>query len=134
MYTATGKGICDGDVTPKWTLRASMAPVGRDEPSVTLKFMNITVKAIDIFRPYVYQRRPLFNTRCALPAVENFGPSPIGLDLGIGSFSASKLLPQEISFSPLPLPSRHILDGVLTAHNMLVPPLLMRFELQTWLL
>jgi hypothetical protein len=47
---ATGSGFSNSDVTPKWAFRAAPAPLGSEEPSVTLKLMRMTVAQMKILR------------------------------------------------------------------------------------
>ncbi|KAK8912467.1 hypothetical protein VCV18_012430 [Metarhizium anisopliae] len=37
---------------PKWAFRVDAAPLGSEEPSVTLKLSRMTVAEMNIFRPY----------------------------------------------------------------------------------
>lgn len=47
--TATGRGFWYSDVTPKWSLSLAPAPLGKEDPIVTLKFMRMTVAEMRSF-------------------------------------------------------------------------------------
>lgn len=52
--TATGSGFCNSDVTPKCAFNVGAAPLGSDEPRVTLKFNRITVVVMKSLRAYMF--------------------------------------------------------------------------------